>query len=48
MSRTLKDVNLDRLCSGKVSQLADLLPRMPAVLDVLRSVRAGQLVHVSG
>jgi predicted nuclease of predicted toxin-antitoxin system len=35
------------LVAAKSSQLADLLPRMPAVLDVLRSVRAGQIVHVS-
>jgi predicted nuclease of predicted toxin-antitoxin system len=36
------------LVAVKSSQLADLLPRMPAVLDVLRSIRAGQLVHVPG
>ncbi len=36
------------LVAAKSSQLADLLPRMPAVLDVLRSIRAGQLVHVPG
>ena len=36
------------LVAAKSSQLADLLPRMPAVLDALCSVRAGQLVHVSG
>jgi Domain of unknown function (DUF5615) len=36
------------LLSAKSSQLADLLPRMPAVLDVLRSIGRGQLIHVSG
>ncbi len=36
------------LVTTKSSQLADLSPRMPAVLEVLRSVRAGQLAHVSG
>lgn len=36
------------LVAAKSSRLADLLPRMPAVLDVLRSVGTGQLVHVSG
>ncbi len=36
------------LVAAKTSQLADLLPRMPAVLDVLRSARAGALVHVPG
>lgn len=36
------------LVAGKSSRLADLLPQIPAVLDVLRSVRAGQLAHVSG
>lgn len=34
------------LIAAKSSQLSDLLPRMPAVLDALRSVQAGQLVHV--
>ena len=36
------------LVAAKSNRLADLLPRVPAVLDALRSVRAGQLVHVSG
>jgi len=35
------------LIAAESSQLADLLPRMPAVLDVVRSIRAGQLIHVS-
>jgi hypothetical protein len=34
------------LIAARSSQLSDLLPRMPGVLDVLRSVRSGQLVHV--
>jgi predicted nuclease of predicted toxin-antitoxin system len=34
------------LVAAKSSQLADLLPRMPAVLNALCSVRPGQLVHV--
>jgi predicted nuclease of predicted toxin-antitoxin system len=36
------------LVTAKSSQLIDLLPRMPAVLNVLRTVRPGQLIHVSG
>ncbi len=36
------------LVSARSSQLADLLPQMPAILETLRSVRAGQLVHVHG
>jgi hypothetical protein len=34
------------LVAAKSSQLADLLPRIPTVLNALRSVRPGQLVHV--
>src|ERR1035438_47510 len=36
------------LIDAKSSQLADLLPRMPSVLDALRSVQPGQLAPVSG
>ena len=35
------------LVSARSSRLADLLPRIPAVLTALRSVRAGQLVRVT-
>jgi hypothetical protein len=35
------------LMSARSSRLADLLPRIPAVLTALRSVRAGQLVRVT-
>lgn len=34
------------IVTARSSQLADLLPRMPAVLEALRSVRPGQLVQV--
>jgi Domain of unknown function (DUF5615) len=36
------------LVSAKSNRLADLLPRIPAILTALRSVRGGQLVRVSG
>jgi predicted nuclease of predicted toxin-antitoxin system len=36
------------LVVARSSQLADLLPQMPAVLDALSSVQPGQLVHVPG
>jgi hypothetical protein len=35
------------LISSKSSRLADLLPAIPSILDVLRSIRAGQLSHAS-
>lgn len=35
------------LVAAKSNRLADLLPRIPAMLDALRSARVGQLVHVS-
>jgi hypothetical protein len=35
------------LISAKSSRLADLLPRIPAILTVLRSVRFGQFVRVT-
>jgi hypothetical protein len=34
------------LVSAKSSRLADLLPRIPAILTALRSVRSGQLARV--
>jgi hypothetical protein len=34
--------------SAKSNRLADLLPRMPAILTALRSIRVGQLVRVPG
>ena len=34
------------LISAKSSRLADLLPRIPAILTALRSVRVGRLVRV--
>jgi len=33
--------------SAKSSRLSDLLPGMPAVLNALRSIRAGELIRVS-
>jgi predicted nuclease of predicted toxin-antitoxin system len=36
------------LISARSSRLADLLPRIPSILDALRSVRAGQLARASG
>ncbi len=36
------------LVSAKSSRLADLLPRTPAILTAIRSVRGGQLVRVAG
>jgi len=36
------------LISAKSSRLADLLPRIPTILDALRSVQAGQLTRASG
>jgi hypothetical protein len=35
------------LLSAKSNRLADLLPGIPAVLNALRSIRAGQLIRVS-
>jgi predicted nuclease of predicted toxin-antitoxin system len=35
------------LISSKSSRLADLLPAIPSILDVLRSIRAGQLSRAS-
>jgi hypothetical protein len=46
--QSLKGREIAILVAAKSNRLADLLPRVPAVLDALRSVRAGQLVHVSG
>ncbi len=34
------------ILTARSSQLSGLLPRVPTVLEVLRSVRAGQLVRV--
>ena len=34
------------LLSAKSSRLADLLPRIPAILAALRSARVGQLIRV--
>jgi predicted nuclease of predicted toxin-antitoxin system len=36
------------LISAKSSRLADLLPRIPAILTALRSVRVGHFVRVPG
>ena len=36
------------ILSAKSSRLADLLPRIPAILTALRSVRVGQLARVPG
>jgi len=36
------------LLSARSSRLADLLPRIPAILTALPSIRRGQLVRVAG
>lgn len=36
------------LVKAKTSRLSDMLPLVPEILQVIASVRPGQLVHVGG